>query len=231
MDHVSDDTATPADTSTPAISGSGRLTLLLIAGIPVIMILASSWLWFFVVNGQLDIVGALGTSNRGALLSPPRQVAEAGWTDASGEAFNPVVGGTPRWIMVIPQASADCDQLCETRLYETRQIHQALGKELGRVRRVLVTPAESLRLSVTTLSDGRPLPEDFRAYLKTEQRGLTHWRSSAESFDGMFPELAEQPDSWYLMDPAGWMMMRYDPSIGYKDVISDLKFLIKNSNG
>jgi hypothetical protein len=33
------------------------------------------------------------------------------------------------------------------------------------------------------------------------------------------------------MDPAGWIMMRYDPSIGYKDVISDLKFLIKNSNG
>jgi hypothetical protein len=26
----------------------------------------------------------------------------------------------------------------------------------------------------------------------------------------MFPELPARPDSWYLMDPAGWVMMRYD---------------------
>ncbi|CAN0600178.1 unnamed protein product, partial [Ectocarpus sp. 12 AP-2014] len=226
-----DNTATADSGSTPPVKGSGRLTLLLIAGIPVIMVLASSWLWFFVANGQLDLVSALGTSNRGDLVSPPRQVMEAGWSGPSGEAFDPLEGGTPRWVMVIPQASADCDALCESRLYETRQIHQALGKELGRVRRVLITPADALNLSVEALSDDRPLPADFAAYLATEQRGLTRWQSSAESFSEMFPELGQQAESWYLMDPNGWVMMRYDDSIDYKDVISDLKFLIKNSNG
>ncbi len=210
--------------------GNGRLTLALIAGIPVIMILASSWLWYFVVNGKLDIVGALGTSNSGMLVQPPRPAPEAGWTNGDGEAFTPNLE-TPLWVMVIPQAGASCDAVCESRLYEARQIHQSLGKELGRVGRLLVTPAEALELNVTALSDGRPVPENFAAYVATEQRGLTVWHSDAATFDAFFTELAAEPRSWYLMDPNGWIMMRYDPSVHYKDVISDLKFLIKNSNG
>ncbi|MFT4825767.1 MAG: hypothetical protein ACI9J0_003701, partial [Cryomorphaceae bacterium] len=31
--------------------------------------------------------------------------------------------------------------------------------------------------------------------------------------------------------PAGWIMMSYDGKVGYKGVISDLKFLLKNSSG
>ena len=51
-----------------------RLTLLLIMGIPVTMILTATWLWYFVVQGDLDLVGKLGTSNRGTLVEPPRQI-------------------------------------------------------------------------------------------------------------------------------------------------------------
>jgi hypothetical protein len=35
---------------------------------------------------------------------------------------------------------------------------------------------------------------------------------------------------WYLVDPAGWIMMSYNGEVHYKDVISDLKFLLKNSS-
>jgi len=217
-----------ADATTP---GQGRLTLLLIAGIPVIVILAATWLWYFVASGQLDLVGALGTANNGDLLRPPRQASTAGWDDGDGLAFDPGQNTTARWTLVVPQPSAGCDALCEQRLFETRQIHMALGKEMGRVERVLVTPADELQLVVSSLSDDRPLPDSFDAYLESEQRGLTVWHSGRSEFDALFAELSTEPASWYLMDPAGWIMMRYDPSIGYKDVISDLKFLIKNSNG
>ena len=214
----------------PTAPGNGRLTLLLIAGIPVIMILASSWLWYFVANGKLDIVGALGTSNSGMLVQPPRSVADAGWVNSAGERFE-VHLETPLWVMVLPQAGGTCDALCENRLYEARQIHESLGKELGRVARMVVTPAQQLTLDVSTLSDDRPVPESFGAYVTREQRGMSVWHSDAATFDALFPELAEEPRTWYLMDPNGWIMMRYDPSVHYKDVISDLKFLIKNSNG
>ena len=218
-------------TATEAEANSGRMTLLLICGTPVIVLLASSWLWFYVASGKLDIVGALGTSNAGELVQPPRQAAEAGWVSADGSPF--ALSSQPRWSLVVPQQSLTCDENCESRLYEVRQIHQSLGKELGRVQRVLVTDGDpqGVALSVAALSDDRPLPDDFAAYLATEQRGMKVYGAGDAEFSAMFPELQEYPASWYLMDPSGWVMMRYDPTVGYKDVISDLKFLIKNSNG
>jgi hypothetical protein len=211
--------------------GSGRLTLLLIAGIPVTVILAATWMWYFVASGQLDLVGALGTANKGDLLQPPRQVNDARLLDRSGNAWAPVSNRRATWTLVVPQRSPRCDAACEARLFETRQIHMALGKEMGRVDRALVSTQAELSLAVDALSDERPLPEDFDAYLERDQRGLTLLHGSEEAFARLFPELDAEPASWYLMDPAGWIMMRYDPSVGYKDVISDLKFLIKNSNG
>jgi hypothetical protein len=207
------------------------MTLLLIAGIPVIVILASTWMWYFVANGKLDLVGALGTSNRGALVQPPRQAMDAGWRDANGETFMPTA--LPLWTLVVPQRGARCDAACEKRLYETRQIHMALGKAMGRAQRLFVTDGAlpALSLDVAELSDQRPLPDSFAAYMTREQRGMSLWQTAPENFSAMFPEYLEHPDSWYLMDPAGWIMMRYDESVSYKDVIADLKFLIKNSNG
>jgi hypothetical protein len=222
---------TTGDAAAAASPGNGRLVLALIAGIPLTVILAASWMWYFVVNGELDIVGALGTANRGELVQPPRQALDAGWTSPDGTAF--ALAPAARWTLVIPQAQARCAEACERRLYEVRQIHQALGKTMNRVQRALVTPAAAgeVTLAVDVLSDERPLPEDFASYLARDQRGLAVWHSDAKMFTAMFPELPARPDSWYLMDPAGWVMMRYDDSVSYKEVIADIKFLLKNSNG
>jgi len=222
---------TDALTAASPGAGNGRLILALIAGIPLIMILAASWLWYFVVRGDLDIVGTLGTANRGELLRPPRQALDAGWQSVDGEPF--ALPEEPKWLLLVPQRGADCDAACEERLFLARQIHTLLGKNMDRVRRALVTDAApgSLRLTVETLSDDRPLPADFETYRQREQRGLDVWYSDVASFEALFPEYLQQDDSWYLVDPAGWVMMRYDETVPYKDVISDLKFLLKNSNG
>lgn len=211
--------------------GNGRMTLLLIAGIPVIVILASTWMWFYVASGKIDLVGALGTSNNGELVQPPRSVPADAWRDENAQPF--ALASPPKWTLLVPHRGAVCSAACEQQLYATRQIHMSLGKELGRVQRLLVvdTAIDGLRLSVDQLSDQRPLPEDFARYLKTEQRGLAVVQSTAGAFKTLFAEAVDAPDSWYLMDPNGFVMMRYDPSVNYKDVISDLKFLIKNSNG
>ena len=62
----------------PATVNRNRLVLLTIAGIPVTMILAASWLWYFVVNGELDLVGTLGTANNGELLEPFARARDSG---------------------------------------------------------------------------------------------------------------------------------------------------------
>ena len=66
---------------------NNRLVLLMIAGIPLTMILAASWLWYFVVKGDLDLVGALGTGNRGELVRPPRQLDDVALSEQTGASI------------------------------------------------------------------------------------------------------------------------------------------------
>lgn len=216
--------------STP--NPGNRMVLLLIGGIPVTMILAATWLWFFVVRGDLDLVGMLGTANRGVLVQPPRQIDDHVVRDSDGGLLK-VAQMDPRWAMLIPATGGRCDAACEQNLYVTRQIHVGMGKEFNRLRRLYVSDsnAASTQLAVPTLSDGRPTPENFAAYLESDHSDLQALTLSSESYRTLFPEQSNDESVWYLVDPAGWVMMSYNKDVSYKDVISDLKFLLKNSGG
>lgn len=208
-----------------------RLTLLLIMGIPVTMILTATWLWYFVVQGELDLVGKLGTSNRGTLVQPPRQIDEFDLRDRDGRDFS-YTDVDRKWTLLVPYSGPECDARCEATLYITRQIHTAMGKELPRIRRMYVAtlPLSEQALGVETLSDDRPAPQSLAAYLDQQQRGLIPLHVSEPDFDTAFTEYLSARDTWYLVDPAGWIMMSYSSEVSYKDVISDLKFLLKNSS-
>ncbi len=209
-----------------------RMVLLLIAGVPVTVILGATWLWYFVVRGDLDLVGALGTANRGTLVQPPRQIDNAPLSDQSGLPLH-FRDLQPKWTMLVANAGGDCDSACESKLYLTRQIHVALGKEFNRVQRVYIsdTAANDTALAVTALSDDHPVPASFADYLAREQRGVRALMTDAEGIEALFPESRRDPGTWYLVDPAGWIMMSYNRDTSYKDVIADLKFLLKNSSG
>lgn len=209
---------------------NNRMVLLLIAGVPVTMILGATWLWYFVVRGDLDLVGTLGTANRGALVQPPRQIDDAVLLEADGLPF--VYGDLePRWSMLIPGSGGRCDASCEETLYETRQIHAAMGKEYNRLRRLYVSESapEDTLLEVQQLSDKHPIPASFSRYLANEHRGLKPLVLGPGQIDQLFAEYRAEPGTWYLVDPAGWIMMSYNREVSYKDVIADLKFLLKNS--
>ena len=208
---------------------SNRMMLLLIAGIPLTMILAASWLWYFVVNGELDIVGSIGTANRGTLLQPPRQVDDIALSDDTGAPY-PYKDLEPRWSMVIVGSDNQCAQQCEHTLYVTRQIHVAMGKEFNRIRRIYMseTALADIDLAVPALSDDHPTPANFKALLEGEHRGTKFLGMGSGGYDALFGEHSAAGDTWYLIDPAGWVMMSYNDEIPYKDVISDMKFLLKN---
>lgn len=209
-----------------------RMVLLLICGIPVIVILASTWLWYFVVRGDLDLIGILGTANRGTLVQPPRQIDDLALREVSGQSIQ-FADMEPRWAMVIPAAGGRCDEPCERSLYVTRQIHVAMGKEYNRLRRLYVSEdsVESTPLTVSMLSDGRPAPGSFAEYLAKEHSSLHVVTLPGSGFGELFPEYGADESTWYLVDPAGWVMMSYNGEVSYKDVITDLKFLLKNSSG
>lgn len=211
--------------------GNGRAVLLLIAGIPLTMILAASWLWYFVVEGDLDIVGTLGTANHGELIQPPRQIAELVFRDDAGAAFD-WRDVEPRWTMLLVNRGGVCGANCERRLYTTRQIHVALGREFNRVRRVMVSDTAPGQVRVSPAPDraSAELPADLRGFAEASHAGLLLLRTDKAALETIAPA-AEAAGHWYLVDPAGWVMMRVRDDQPYKDVIKDMKFLLKNSGG
>ena len=73
-------------------------------------------------------------------------------------------------------------------------------------------------------------------YLALGHSGVLALQAQKQDFANLFNESAledsvEWQGGWYLADPAGWIMMRYEDGLDYKAVISDLKFLLKNSGG
>jgi hypothetical protein len=64
--------------------------------------------------------------------------------------------------------------------------------------------------------------------LEDDHVDLNIWRREDQA---VLPEGQSEPSAWYLVDPSGWVMMRYTTDVNYKDVIGDIKFLLKNSGG
>lgn len=196
-----------------------RMTLLLIAGVPVMIILASSWLWYYVASGRLDLVDILGTANRGSLLQPPVNLADLQVVDARGQEFEADAGDGPLWRIMVP-GHRDCDVDCQHLLYYTRQIHRAMGKYQNRIARVF-------------LGIGMDGSEPLNAELRQEYPQLKLLYTPSASFQAQLDDrraAAEQP-AYYLVDPRGWIILSYPAGTDGKDLMADLKFLLKNSNG
>ena len=228
----------------------GRAILLLIAGLPVTMILAATWLWYFVERGDIDIVGVLGTANSGEILSNPVNIRGRSFTASDGSETS-LDALEPKWTFMVVNSGETCDATCSELLYLTRQIRIAIGRDFHRIQRVMMVdvPADTIRIQASTDTEGvqerieggvanvamdnastiaaageTPLLEA----IESEHPDVSVWQAGAEP---VVPERHVADSAWYLVDPSGWVMMRYASEVNYKDVIGDLKFLLKNSGG
>jgi len=207
-----------------------RRVLLLIAGIPLSMMLAATALWWAVQNGYVDILGSVGTANHGELINPPRSltdvvfqhegVADTLWEDLPA-----------KWRLLVVQRGDVCGDTCQQQLYQTRQIHLALGKDFNRVGRVVLGHVATASVAAPAdLEDGEASLA-LLDWLAKEHVGVTPLTLPASQLNVLVPESLDQPEHWYVVDPAGWIMMRISDDLYYKDVISDLRFLLKHSGG
>ena len=203
------------------------MALLMIAGIPVIIILASTWLWYYVASGRLDLVGVLGTANRGELVSPPLAIADLSPVDSGGRAFQ-LGTERPLWRIVIPGGER-CDADCEALLYYTRQIHTAMGKYANRIQRVyLAQGAAPGSPAVERIKEAYPAINLL--YTAAPVRPVVAMANTAVGEEASATAKNVAP-GYYVMDPAGWLILSYAADADGKDVMADLKFLLKNSNG
>lgn len=157
-----------------------------------------------------------GHTNQGALIAPTVPVAALNLETLSGEPFAErfSAGQTdPQWLLVI--AAGDCGSRCEELLYLARQANIALGKNADRVSRAAVVGS---------------ITEDFAARWPTEyplmERLVPASGAAPDWPAGINPETEPRT---MLIDPFGNVMMHYGPENSGKDILKDLKHLLKLS--
>lgn len=133
-------------------------------------------------------------------LSDGKQVGAELWKD--------------KWSMVY--LAERCEDKCLIKLRNMRQIHVSLYKEIPRMQRVLITS----QTDVTELKQMHPELIVFNQPINAVEQLTTQFDEAGVQ--------ANHADKLYLVDPRGFLMMRYasdtDPALIRKDVVRLMKY-------
>jgi cytochrome oxidase Cu insertion factor (SCO1/SenC/PrrC family) len=156
-----------------------------------------------------------GSTNNGQLIDPPRPLPQAALTTPTGATLdaNFMLG---KWTLVYVGGGA-CDARCREALTLMRQTRLALGDDMTRVQRLFLAGAGCCD----------------QAYLDEQHAGLiTALTESAAGSELLrhFPADSTTAGRIYIVDPLGNLMMSYEPDARPKDLLEDLKKLLKLSH-
>lgn len=183
-----------------------------------------------------------GSTNHGALIWPPMNIAELQAKDEQGLPLEQHFaldepGARPlKWDLLTADADNDaseskwvllvtgeevCNTVCQQALYTVRQVNIALGKEAKRVTRVLVSDQNASALPIE-LSEQHP-----RLALATT--GSASLQQFSAMGAGNNKAAVERWNIW-VVDPLGNVILRYEANRHGKDILKDMKRLLKLSN-
>lgn len=183
-----------------------RISLIVIVILFTSPFIASWYLVFYTDFKKNDI----GVQN-GSLIDP---VIEVGVIEsqAIGDKTKQKLLG--KWTLTA-FVSNGCNVDCEKLLYTLRQTRLALGKNLDKVGRLILTDSEEV-MSYVEEYKGQKVVKDPVEY----DRLINKFRE-IENFDAT---------DIFLIDPYGFIMMRYKRDMNPKGIIKDVERLIKNSS-
>ncbi len=157
-------------------------------------------------------------SNHGEILNPIVHISDFALKDDNGEII-PQEKLTYKW-RLISFLGKDCDQRCAKRLYDTRQIHKSLGKNQNRLYRMFVhlEPAGDTftKLIANTHADAIQVNAELKDIVKALNNNVHN-------------DAGITNNEIYIMDPMGNVMMRFTQEQENKDILSDLRKLLKAS--
>ena len=185
----------------------GRRQLLIVAAVFLLPVLGAFALYY----GQLW--RPAGSSSKGELITPARPLEIAGLRHADGTPADASVFQDKWTLLYIGDGACDAD--CRTALVFARQSRLALNNEMTRVQRIF-------------LATGNCCAND---YFKAEHAGLIALDASSPAAQPLLAQFpADRAHSLYIVDPLGNLMMRHDASHTSKDLLEDLKKLLKLSH-
>ena len=191
---------------------SSKLELWLILLIPTVGLLIFTFMYFSGFGVPQT------TTNNGDLIQPPRSIEAVTVYDSDSNEFV-YNANAHKWTILIP-AVEGCNDSCESTLYFTRQMHTALGKQMNGLRRFYLTDVQTIAPATESL-------------LSAEYAKLEQFFTSTEEMSQLLGNVEgvdyRDGKTYFLVDPMGFVMMSYTDQHGLKDLLSDLKFLLKQS--
>ncbi|MHC8356514.1 hypothetical protein ACYZTL_15150 [Pseudomonas sp. LB3P81] len=118
-----------------------------------------------------------------------------------------------RWQLLVT-APKECSVDCQQLVYLARQVQIGLGRDAGRASHALAA--------------AQPLSSDYDAKLLREYPQLQRYPLNLTDFHKTAGDKAV-PQLW-IIDPHGNLVLRYDPTVKGKDLLNDLRHLLKLSN-
>ncbi|MCY1483241.1 hypothetical protein D9M68_168160 [compost metagenome] len=144
-----------------------------------------------------------GRSYHGALIGNGQTLADLGVQDV-------VPGET--WQLLVT-APAGCLEECQELVYVARQIHIGLGREASRADHALATTEVSADYAAR-------LQQEY-PQLKRQGLDTTAYGKATENLGGA---------QLWIVDPHGNLVLRYDGTAKGKQILNDLRHLLKLSN-
>lgn len=184
------------------------------SGLPMLALIASLLALPFVIALGLYLIGwqPARTSNHGTLLKPPQPLPASGLLTSDGQ---PLATSTlhGKWLLILAGRGA-CDAACSGRIDEMRRIQVSLNKQMGRLRRVVLTDTTS----DSTLKNFHQQQPDL-----VLAAAPALWLPCEEKpEDGSAYRL-------YVADPEGKLIISYAPDVAGTGVRADLERLLKYS--
>ncbi|MBX9753363.1 MAG: hypothetical protein K2X80_01310 [Pseudomonadaceae bacterium] len=118
-----------------------------------------------------------------------------------------------RWQLLVT-APEDCAADCQQLVYLARQIQIGLGRESSRASHALASAA--------------PLSEAYQAQLQREYPQLGRFALERQRYDQLLK--GNPAVQLWIIDPHGNLVLRYDANADGKQVLTDLRLLLKLSN-
>ena len=185
----------------------GRRTLLIVAAMFLLPVAVAFTLYY----GKLW--RPANSSSKGELIEPARPLVVTGLRHADGTPADATVL-TEKWTLLYI-GDGRCDEACRKALVFGRQSRLALNNEMTRVQRVF-------------LATGNCCDSEYFAREQTGLIALDASSPDAAALLAQFP--GEREHTLFIVDPLGNLMMRHDASHTTKDLLSDLKKLLKLSH-
>lgn len=118
-----------------------------------------------------------------------------------------------RWQLLVT-APTECDADCQQLVYLARQIQIGLGRDASRASHAITT--------------AQPLNPEYAARLTREYPQLQRYPLDLRRYQRAAPGI-DLPQLW-IVDPHGNLVLRYGAEVNGKDLLNDMRQLLKLSN-